>query len=257
MEPIALECHDLSVAYDRKPVLYGIDVSVPSGSLCGIVGPNGAGKSTLIRAAMGLLPHDGGWVRIFGHAVDTVRRRIAYVPQRSSVDWDFPVSVMDVVLMGRSTRSSLWVRPSAADRAKARECLDMVQMLPFADRRISQLSGGQQQRVFLARALAQEADLYFMDEPFTGVDAATERAIVSLLQDLRSRGATIIAVHHDLTTAPEYFDFMLLLNLRLVAAGPTPEVFTTELLQKTYGGRLTVLSELALRAQAARAPMTR
>ena len=248
----ALEIHDLTVSYDRKPVLYGVDCSVPAGSLCGIVGPNGAGKSTLIKAAMGLLPVDGGWVRVFGRPLRENRRRVAYVPQRTSVDWDFPVNVTDVVLMGRCGRSSLWRRASAGDKRKAAECLDMVQMLPFADRQISQLSGGQQQRVFLARALAQEADLYFMDEPFTGVDAATERAIVTLLEGLRAKGGTIVAVHHDLTTAPEYFDRLLLLNMRLIASGPTAEVFTPELLQKTYGGRLTVLSELALRAREAR-----
>jgi manganese/zinc/iron transport system ATP- binding protein len=252
-EPPAFECHDVSVSYDRKPVLYGIDVSVPGGSLCGIVGPNGAGKSTLIKAAMGLLPVEGGWVRMFGRPLDEVRPRVAYVPQRTSVDWDFPVNVMDVVLMGCGGKAGLWRRPTAADRELARESLEMVQMLPYADRQISQLSGGQQQRVFLARALAQRADLYFMDEPFTGVDAATERAIVTLLEGLRAKGGTIVAVHHDLTTAPEYFDRVILLNMRLVAAGPVEEVFTAELLQKTYGGRLTVLSELALRAQEARA----
>jgi manganese/zinc/iron transport system ATP- binding protein len=172
------------------------------------------------------------------------------------VDWDFPVSVMDVVLMGCGGKAGMWRRPTAADRELARESLEMVQMLPYADRQISQLSGGQQQRVFLARALAQQADLYFMDEPFTGVDAATERAIVTLLEGLRAKGGTIVAVHHDLTTAPEYFDRVILLNMRLVAAGPVEEVFTAELLQKTYGGRLTVLSELALRAQEARARRT-
>jgi manganese/zinc/iron transport system ATP- binding protein len=171
--------------------------------------------------------------------------RVGYVPQRESVDWDFPVSVMDVVLMGRYGRIGLFKRPSPEDRRIARECLEQVQMLPFSDRQISNLSGGQQQRVFLARALAQESDMYFMDEPFAGVDAATESAIISLLQGLRSRGKTIFVVHHDLPTARTYFDWLLLLNMRVVAFGPTEEVFTPELLQKTYGGRLTVLSEVA------------
>ena len=182
---------------------------------------------------------------LFGRPLDEVRPRVAYVPQRTSVDWDFPVNVMDVVLMGRYGRIGLFKRPSAEDRRMARECLEQVQMLPFADRQISNLSGGQQQRVFLARALAQESDLYFMDEPFTGVDAATESAIISLLQALRSRGKTILVVHHDLPTARTYFDWLLLLNMRVVAFGPTDQVFTPELLQKTYGGRLTVLSEVA------------
>lgn len=247
--PPALELHDLTVVYERKPALYGVDAVIPAGSLCGVIGPNGAGKSTLVKACMGLLPVQSGWVRVFGEPLDKQRRRVAYVPQRNSVDWDFPVNVMDVVLMGRYGRLGILKRPSKRDREIARECLEKVQMLPFADRQISRLSGGQQQRVFLARALAQEADLYFMDEPFTGVDAATERAIIELLTSMKERGATLLVVHHDLTTAPNYFDRLLLLNMRLVAAGETKDVFTPELLQKTYGGRLTVLSEVAFQGR--------
>jgi manganese/zinc/iron transport system ATP- binding protein len=243
----ALEFHDLTVTYDRKPVLFGVDATIPAGSLSAIIGPNGAGKSTLIKAVMGLLPVQSGWTQVFGGPLDKCRQRVAYVPQRSSVDWDFPVNVMDVVLMGRYGRLGLLRRPGEKDRAIAAEALEKVQMSAYADRQISQLSGGQQQRVFLARALAQEADLYLMDEPFTGVDAATERAIVTLLQDIRSRGGTIVAVHHDLTTAPVYFDRLLLLNMRLIACGAVEEVFTQELLQKTYGGRLTVLNEMAFK----------
>lgn len=243
----AVEFHDLTVSYDRKPVLFGVDAVVPEKSLCGIIGPNGAGKSTLIKAVMGLLPVEGGWTQVFGGPLDKCRQRVAYVPQRSSVDWDFPVNAMDVVLMGRYGRLGLFKRPGKTDRAIAAEALEKVQMSAYADRQISQLSGGQQQRVFLARALAQQADLYLMDEPFTGVDAATERAIVTLLQDIRGKGGTIVAVHHDLTTAPVYFDHLLLINLRLIASGPVEEVFTQELLQKTYGGRLTVLSEMAFK----------
>lgn len=240
-----LEVHDLTVAYQKKPVLWGIDLQVPAGKLVGIVGPNGAGKSTLIKAAMGLVPATGGWVKAFGQPIRNQLTRVGYVPQRESVDWDFPVSVMDVVLMGRYGRLGLFRRPSAADRDVARACLEKVRMLPFADRQIANLSGGQQQRVFLARALAQESDLYFMDEPFAGVDAATEAAIITLLHELRSRGKTILVVHHDLPTARNYFDMLLLLNMRVVAFGPTEAVFTYELLQKTYGGRLTILSEVA------------
>lgn len=247
MNAPALEFHDLTVSYDRKPVLFGVDAIIPQQSLCGIIGPNGAGKSTLIKAVMGLLPMQGGWTQVFGGPLEKCRQRVAYVPQRSSVDWDFPVNVQDVVLMGRYGRLGMLRRPGEKDRAIAAEALEKVQMSSYADRQISQLSGGQQQRVFLARALAQEADLYLMDEPFTGVDAATERAIVTLLQDIRARGGTIVAVHHDLTTAPSYFDHLLLLNMRLIAAGSTEEVFTQELLQKTYGGRLTVLSEMAFK----------
>ena len=241
--PPPLEVHDLTVAYHKKPVLWGIDLVVPPGKLIGIVGPNGAGKSTLIKAAMGLLPISSGWVKIFGKEKNY--RRVGYVPQRESVDWDFPVSVMDVVLMGRYGHLGLFKRPATRDREIARECLDKVKMLPYANRQISNLSGGQQQRVFLARALAQESDLYFMDEPFAGVDAATESAIIELLHELKNRGKTLMVVHHDLPTARNYFDMLLLLNMRVVAFGPTEEVFTHELLQSTYGGRLTILSEVA------------
>jgi manganese/zinc/iron transport system ATP- binding protein len=193
---------------------------------------------------MGLLPLSSGWVKIFGEPFRKSSQRVGYVPQRESVDWDFPVNVMDVVLMGRYGRLGIGRRPRAEDRDIARACLEKVGMLPFADRQISNLSGGQQQRVFLARALAQESDLYLMDEPFAGVDATTEAAIVNLLRELRERGKTILVVHHDLTSAKDYFDTLLLINLRLVAFGETNQVFVPELLQKTYGGRLTILSEV-------------
>ena len=242
---VPLEIHDLTVAYHKKPVLWGIDVAVPKGKLVGIVGPNGAGKSTLIKAVMGILPVSSGWVKIFGKPYKKNLTRVGYVPQRESVDWDFPVSVMDVVLMGRYGRLGLMKRPTKHDRDVARECLEKVKMLPYANRQISNLSGGQQQRVFLARALAQESDLYFMDEPFAGVDAATESAIIELLHELKEKGKTLLVVHHDLPTARNYFDMLLLLNMRVVAFGPTEEVFTYDLLQKTYGGRLTILSEVA------------
>ena len=240
-----LEIHDLTVAYHKRPVLYGIDLVVPSGSLIGIVGPNGAGKSTLIKTIMGQVPANSGWVKIFGKPFSKVVSRVGYVPQRESVDWDFPVNVMDVVLMGRYGRLGLMRRPTKEDKKIALACLEKVKMLPYANRQISNLSGGQQQRVFLARALAQESDLYFMDEPFAGVDAATESAIIEILHDLRKKGKTILVVHHDLPTARKYFDKLLLLNMRVVAFGPTEEVFTYDILQKTYGGRLTILSEVA------------
>ena len=240
-----LEIHDLTVSYDRKPVLYGIDVTVEPGALVGVVGPNGAGKSTLIKTIMGIVPSSGGWVKVFGQPFDKAVTRVGYVPQRESVDWDFPVSVMDVVLMGRYGHAGLLRRVGKRDREIARDCLEKVNMAPFASRQIGNLSGGQQQRVFLARALAQESDLYLMDEPFAGVDAATETAIVELLRELKERGKTLLIVHHDLATAREYFDKLLLLNMRLVAYGGVEEVFNAELLQKTYGGRLTILTEVA------------
>ncbi|MBK1875645.1 metal ABC transporter ATP-binding protein [Pelagicoccus mobilis] len=245
MEDVPLETHDLTVAYEKRPVLYGVDVRVPEGKLIGIVGPNGAGKSTLIKAIMGIVPTTGGWVKVYGKPFAKNAKRVGYVPQRESVDWDFPVNVMDVVLMGRYGKLGMMGRVKKEDREIAEACLEKVGMLPYAKRQISNLSGGQQQRVFLARALAQESDLYLMDEPFVGVDAATEAAIIELLRELKNRGKTIMVVHHDLPTAQKYFDMLLLLNMRLVAFGPTEEVFTQELLQKTYGGRLTILSEVA------------
>jgi manganese/zinc/iron transport system ATP- binding protein len=243
--PPALEAHDLTVAYDRRPVLYGIDLKVPAGSLTGIIGPNGAGKSTFLKAVTGLLPLAAGWVKIFGGSYAENGFRTGYVPQRESVDWDFPVNVMDVVLMGRYGHLRTGRRPRQIDREIARACLEKVQMLPLAQRQIGNLSGGQRQRVFLARALAQESDLYLMDEPFAGVDAATEAAIIGLLREMKEQGRTVIVVHHDLSTVRDYFDRLVLLNMRLVATGSTGEVFTPDLLQKTYGGRLTIFSEVA------------
>ena len=240
-----LSIHAATVAYDRKPVLWNVDYDAPPHKLIAVVGPNGAGKSTLIKACLGLVPMASGQVEFWGQPYRKARARVGYVPQRESVDWDFPVSALDVVAMGRY-RAIGWCRPvSRKHKRAATECLDRVGMADFAHRQISQLSGGQQQRVFLARALAQEADLYLMDEPFAGVDAATERAIVELLRQLRHDGKTVLVVHHDLQTAPDYFDHAILLNMRVVAAGPINEVFTRDNLHKTYGGRLTLLSEAA------------
>jgi len=243
--PPALEVHDLTVSYHRKPVLWNVDLAVPPGKLVGIIGPNGAGKSTLIKSIMGLIPLSSGWVQVFGRPVASQLGRIAYVPQRESVDWTFPVTALDVVLMGRYGAVPWYRRINRRARELARAALDNVGMSPYAHRQISNLSGGQQQRVFLARALVQEADVYLMDEPFAGVDAATEAAIVQLLQNLRQAGKTVLVVNHDLQTARQYFDMLILMNMRLVAFGPSDEVFTEELLQKTYGGRLTILADVA------------
>ncbi|MFO0897224.1 MAG: metal ABC transporter ATP-binding protein [Pirellulales bacterium] len=239
--PPVLDIHDVTVAYHRKPVLWDVDLTIAAPALVGIVGPNGAGKSTLIKAVLGLAPLASGQVTVFGEPVPKVRRRIGYVPQRESVDWEFPVNVLDVVLMGVYGRLGWFRRPSAADRAWALECLDQVGMADFATRQIGQLSGGQQQRTFLARALAQKADIYFMDEPMAGVDAATERAVFALLERLRAAGKTVLVVHHDLRTVPQYFEQVVLLNMRVVASGPTALAFTPENLKRTYGARLTLL----------------
>lgn len=245
MGTIALEIHDMTVAYHRRPVLWDVDLAVPEGKLVGIVGPNGAGKTTLIKAALGLVPLASGKVEIYGKPYAEQRHFVGYVPQRESVDWDFPVTVRDVVLMGTYGRLGWFRRPGRSERETADMCLDQVGMRSFANRQIRQLSGGQQQRVFLARALAEQAKVYFLDEPFAGVDAATEQAIVTLMQELRSAGKTVFVVHHDLQTVREYFDYVILLNMRLVACGPVDTTFTNENLQKTYGGRLTLLDEAA------------
>jgi manganese/zinc/iron transport system ATP- binding protein len=249
-----LSIHDMTVAYDRRPVLWDVDYDAPEGKLIGIVGPNGAGKSTLIKAVLDLVPRASGRVSIYGEPYRKQRHLVGYVPQRESVDWDFPVSALDVVAMGRYGKIG-WLRPvSRAHKHAALAALDRVGLAALAGRQISQLSGGQQQRVFLARALTQEARLYFMDEPFASVDASTEKAIVKVLEDLRSAGRTVLVVHHDLQTVPDYFDDVLLLNTRIVAYGPTREVFTEDNLRKTYGGRLTLLEEAATAmARAARA----
>ena len=244
-EPVSpLLIEDVTVAYHHRPVLWNIDYQAPSGKLIAIVGPNGSGKTTLIKATLDLVPRAAGQVLIFGEPYRQQRHRVGYVPQRTSVDWDFPVSALDVVAMGMYRKIG-WLRPvSRKYRDAAKQALDRVGMVDFASRQINQLSGGQQQRVFLARALAQNADLNFIDEPFAGVDAATERAIVDILRQLRESGKTVIAVHHDLQTVHEYFDEVVLLNMRLIAAGPTADVFTPDNLRKTYGGKLALLDQL-------------
>ena len=242
---VPLSVRDLTVAYDRKPVIWDVRLEAPPGSLVAVVGPNGAGKSTLLKAAMDLIPRASGRVEFFGQPYRTVRGRVGYVPQRESVDWDFPVDALDVVTMGLY-REIGWCLPvRRKHRERARAALDRVGIADLASRQISQLSGGQQQRTFLARALVQDADLYLMDEPFAAVDAATERAIVDLLDEMKAGGRTAVVIHHDLQTVPAYFDHVVLLNMRVVAQGPVGTTFTPENLQKTYGGRLTLLDDVA------------
>ena len=234
-ENIAVQVDDLTVAYNYKPVLWDIDLTVPEGVLMAIVGPNGAGKSTLIKTILGIIKPIAGSVSIFGKPYDKQRKQVAYVPQKGSVDWDFPTTAFDVVLMG--TYGSLgWIkRPGSKEKKIALESMEKVGMLSFRNRQISQLSGGQQQRVFLARALAQDASIYFMDEPLQGVDATTEIAIMNILKELRKAGKTVIVVHHDLQTVPEYFDWVTFLNVKKIATGPVKEIFNDDNLTKTYG----------------------
>lgn len=240
-----LSVHAMTVAYQQKPVLWDVDYDAKPDTLIAVVGPNGAGKSTLIKACLGITARASGTVEFWGGSYAKNRQRVGYVPQRGSVDWDFPISALEVVVMGRFGKIGWCLPVSRQHREAAREYLAQVEMADFADRQINQLSGGQQQRVFLARALAQEAELYFMDEPFAGVDSATERSIVKVLRELKKGGRTVICVHHDLGTVPEYFDEVLLLNTRVIAHGPIETTFTPENLKKTYGGRLTLLDEVS------------
>lgn len=234
----AFSIRGMTVTYGSEPAIYSVDMSVTAGSLTAIIGPNGAGKSTLLKAAMGIIPAISGQVRFFGENLSHSRHRISYVPQRASVDWDFPATVKDVVLMGLYPTLGLFkrVRTTHLDRVNA--CLQKVGMQDFATRQIGQLSGGQQQRVFLARALVQNADVYLLDEPFAGVDAATEKAIIAVLKDLKEAGKTSIVVHHDLSTVQDYFDHIFLINRSPIAHGPTASVFNAENLSATYGGKL-------------------
>ncbi len=239
----ALEIDDLTVAYNSKPAIWDIDLRVPEGVLMAIIGPNGAGKSTLIKAALKLIPRAAGTVQFYGRPYEQVRGLVGYVPQRGSVDWDFPTTVLDVVTMGLYGRLGWMRRPGQKEQAAAMHALEQVGMQDFAERQISQLSGGQQQRTFLARALVQDARIYLMDEPFAAVDAVTERAIITIMRELRARGKTVVVVHHDLQTAAEYFDWVTLLNVEVVASGPITETFTADNLRQTYGGRVAYLQD--------------
>lgn len=234
-ERTAVKIDDLTVAYNYKPVLWDVDLVVPEGVLMAIVGPNGAGKSTLIKAILGIIKPIAGSISIFGKPYHRQRKMVAYVPQKGSVDWDFPTTAFDVVLMGTYGRLGWIKRPGTEEKKIALECMEKVGMLPYRNRQISQLSGGQQQRVFLARALAQDASIYFMDEPFQGVDATTEVAIINILKELRKAGKTVIVVHHDLQTVPEYFDWVTFLNVKRIATGPVKDIFNDDNLTKTYG----------------------
>lgn len=239
----ALSIKNVTVSYHNQPVLWDIDLDIPAGVMAGIVGPNGAGKSTLIKSLLGLVPSLSGEVMVHGRPYATQRKRVGYVPQRSSVDWDFPTTALDVVTMGLYGRLGWLKRPGRKERHEAQEALEMVGMSAFAERQIRQLSGGQQQRVFLARALVQQADVYFLDEPMAGVDATTERAIIDILRRLRDAGKTLIVVHHDLQTVRTYFDWLLLLNVRVIASGKAEEVFRVDHLRQAYGGQIALLDD--------------
>jgi len=238
-----LSVDQLSVNYAKTPVLWDVSFELPAGVVTGVIGPNGAGKTTLLKTMLGLIKPLSGTVQFFGKPLASVRQQVAYVPQRGSVDWDFPIDVRTLVLMGRYGKVGLVRRPQAADHEVVERAFSQVGLEGFEGRQISELSGGQQQRAFFARALVQEADLYLLDEPFAGVDAATERALVQLLHVLKEAGKTVVVVHHDLNTVESYFDWVILLNLRLIGVGPVAQVFTPDFVQKTYGKSYSLLDE--------------
>jgi len=242
MEPV-ISVKNLTISYNKKPAIKGVHLDIEPGSVIGIIGPNGAGKSTLMKGILGILPLDSGNVKVFGKDIRESRKRISYIPQKEQFDWDFPINVEDVVMMGRYAHMPVIGWPKEHDRNMVREALKKIEMDKYAERQIRNLSGGQQQRIFLARALAQQSDLYFLDEPFVGVDAKTEKAIFSLMKELKTEGKTIMVVHHDLGKVLEYFDKLIMLNQRLIAYGNSKEIFTSDLINRTYGGRLTILQK--------------
>jgi manganese/zinc/iron transport system ATP- binding protein len=240
-----IEAHNLTVLYGRKPAIWNVDFKLPEGQVIGIMGPNGSGKSTLLKSIMGVVTPTTGYTKVYDQELNQVRHKVSYVPQRQEIDWDFPASVWDIVSMGRFHFRGLFKRLTSEDNDIIQESLEKVNMLGFAKRQISQLSGGQQQRVFLARAIAQQGELFLMDEPFAGVDIATEEMIVDLLKEMKDQGKTLVIVHHDLHTAQSYFDHLVLMNTRLVACGKTSDVFTDQILTDTYGGKLTTISKIS------------
>ncbi len=242
---VAIEVKNLTVSYGPVPALLDVSLKIPAGQLIGVIGPNGSGKSTLIKAILGFVKPDFGSVRLFGEPVDKAKGRVAYVPQRGSVDWDFPVTVREVALMGRYGHTPWWRDLNKDDHRIADESLEKVRMSEFKHRQIGQLSGGQQQRVFMARAMAQGAEILLLDEPFAGVDAATERAILDVLEQTKRAGRTLVVVHHDLATAAEYFDQLILLKQRLFAFGPPSSVLHPEYLSEVYEGTLRIFADLA------------
>ncbi|TGB03455.1 metal ABC transporter ATP-binding protein [Halobacillus salinus] len=242
----AISIQNLHVSYYGDEAVRDVSLAVEPGNLVGIIGPNGAGKSTFLKAMLGLIPRDKGDVEILGKPVKEVRKQIAYVPQRNDIDWDFPITVRDAVLLGTYPRLKLFRRPGKKERQWAMECLRRVGMEEFSHRQIGELSGGQQQRVFLARALAQQAEVFFLDEPFVGVDVSSEETIVKILKELCWQGKTVIVVHHDLSKANDYFHQLILLNKELIGFGAVSDVFQTDIIAKAYQGQFAFMKEMGV-----------
>lgn len=242
----AIAIKDLHVSYYGNEAVKGVSLSIQQGQLVGIIGPNGAGKSTFLKSLLNLIPADKGDVKILGNRIKDMQKKIAYVPQRNDIDWDFPVTVLDAVLIGTYPLLKLFRRPNKKQKEWAFECLKRVGMEDYRKRQIGELSGGQQQRVFLARALAQKAELFFLDEPFVGVDVSSEETIVHILKELCQQGKTVIVVHHDLSKANDYFDQLILLNKKLIGFGSVKEVFKPEVIGRAYDGQLAFLKEIGV-----------
>lgn len=249
VQEFAIEVENLTVSYGPVPALLDISLKIPAGKLIGVIGPNGSGKSTLIKSILGFVKQDVGTVKLFGEDVSYCKGRVAYVPQRGAVDWDFPITVREVAAMGRYGHRRWWQDLTRQDYRFANEALEKVRITDLAKRQIGQLSGGQQQRVFMARALAQDADVMLLDEPFAGVDAATEKAILDVLTETKQRGKTLVVVHHDLATAAEYFDMLILLKQRLYGFGTPQQILDPNLLCQVYEGNLKVFAELTHSSQ--------
>ena len=243
---VVIEIKGLSVSYERKRVLSNIFMGIESGHIYGVIGPNGAGKSTLFKSILNIIQSNTGTIQVFGEEFSKVRKNVAYVPQKDEVDWSFPATVMDIVLMGRYPHKKLLQRISNDDKKIALESMEKLGITEFRDRQIGALSGGQQQRVFLARAICQGADMFFLDEPFVGVDMTTEHKIIEILKELASEGKTILVVHHDLSTVDNYFDKVILINQRLIAYGDTTETFTRDNIARTYAAQMKILQEVGM-----------
>lgn len=240
----SISVSNLNVSYHGNDAIQNVSFSISQGKLVGVIGPNGAGKSTLIKAMLELIPRDTGEIEINGSHIKKVRKSVAYVPQRSNIDWDFPITVIDTVLLGTYPNLGLFKRPKKKEKALAYECLQKVRMEEFSERQIGELSGGQQQRVFMARALAQQAEIFFLDEPFVGIDVSSEETIINILKELRDEGKTVLVVHHDLSKASDYFDELILLNKELIGVGEVEEIFRSDMLAKAYNAQFPFLKEM-------------
>lgn len=240
---LAIKVDNLNASYFGDEIIQDISFEIEEGKLVGIIGPNGAGKSTMIKAILGLIEKDKGIIKINGKDIEKERKNIAYVPQRNDIDWDFPINVFDTVLLGTYPKLGFFKRPKKKEKDLAMDALRRVKMADYKNTQIGELSGGQQQRIFLARAIAQEADIYFLDEPFVGIDIKSEKTIIEILKKLRNEGKTIFVVHHDLGKSEEYFDELILLNRKLIKTGKVEDVLKKNILDEAYSSGSTFIHD--------------